>query len=283
MIQEIEPHIFDNSFCMKKASENDKVLIYLKNKVLLKKENNKIYFPEFYQIEEYIGDIYEKAEYCFSVDMVGYYLYRNLEIKEFEGFKFYDIKILRESKPKENAFIAITGSQIYRWKENRKFCGKCGGEMENSICERALICKKCGQIEYPKISPAIIVAIINKDKLLVTRYANRSYTAYALVAGFVEIGETFEETVKREVMEEVGLRVKNITYYKSQPWAFSDSQMIGFFAELDGNDKITLDENELSEGKWIKFEEIQEAENEASIGQELMKVIKNGEYKKYLK
>ena len=87
--------------------------------------------------------------------------------------------------------------------------------------ERMMQCPKCGLMEFPKICPAVIIGVIDGDRILMSKYAGREYKKYALLAGFTEIGETLEETVSREVMEEVGLKVKNITYYKNQPWAFS--------------------------------------------------------------
>lgn len=143
---------------------------------------------------------------------------------------------IRAMEPMHQAFAAITAVQLWRWRQSRQFCGRCGAKTEDSKIERALVCPVCGQTEYPKISPAVIVAITNGDKLLMSRYRvnHSTYRGYALIAGFVEIGETFEETVRREVMEEVGLKVKNIRYFKSQPWAFTDTEMIGFLQNWMG-------------------------------------------------
>ena len=99
---------------------------------------------------------------------------------------------------------------------------------------------------FPKIAPAVIVGVTHGDKILMTKYAGREYKRYALIAGFTEIGETAEETVKREVMEEVGLTVKNIRYYKSQPWGFDSNLLLGYFCELAEEEEIHLDEEELS-------------------------------------
>ena len=92
-------------------------------------------------------------------------------------------------------------------------------------------------MEFPKISPAVIIGLTHKNRLLLSKYAGRTYKKYALLAGYTEIGETVEETVSREVMEEVGLPVKNIRYYKSQPWPFSSTVLMGFFCDLDGDDE----------------------------------------------
>ena len=102
----------------------------------------------------------------------------------------------------------ITGSQIYRWRESRRSLRLLRGKMAPGEKERSMVCSACGHTEYPKISPAVIVAIRNGDRLLMSRYARGAYRHYALIAGYLEIGETFEDCVKREVMEEVGLKVK---------------------------------------------------------------------------
>ena len=136
-------------------------------------------------------------------------------------------------------------------------------------------------IEYPKICPAVITAVRNGNKLLLSKYAGREYVHYALIAGFTEIGETIEETVKREVMEEVGLKVKNLHFYKSQPWSFSGTLLFGFFCDLDGEDTISLDEEELSMAVWMERENIPDDPEQISLTREMMTVFKNGEDKKY--
>ena len=109
-----------------------------------------------------------------------------------------------------------------------------------------------------------------------SKYAGRAYKNYALIAGFTEIGETVEQTVAREVMEEVGLKVKNIRYYKSQPWAFTDTLLMGFYCDLDGSDAIRLDENELAVAEWFTREEIPEPVSQESLTNEMILRFKNG-------
>ena len=117
----------------------------------------------------------------------------------------------------------------------------------------------------------------NGDKILMSKYAGRAYKKYALLAGFTEIGETVEQTVAREVMEEVGLKVKNIRYYKSQPWAFSDTLLMGFYCDLDGDDTIILDQNELALAEWFSREDIPEVTSMESLTNEMIIRFKNGE------
>lgn len=122
----------------------------------------------------------------------------------------------------------------------------------------------------------MIVGVINDDCLLVTRY-RQGFTLSALIAGFTEIGETLEETVAREVMEEVGLRVKNIRYYKSQPWGIAEDLLAGFYCDLDGEATIHLEENELKEAAWLRPEEIVLHSQDYSLTNEMMSRFKAGE------
>lgn len=125
----------------------------------------------------------------------------------------------------------------------------------------------------------MIVAVVDKEKerLLLTRYAGRKGGNYALIAGFSEVGETLEETARREVMEEVGLKIRNLRYYASQPWSFSDTLLAGFYAELDGSDEIQLEREELSEGVWLSREEIPVQDTSISLTGTMIERFRNGE------
>ncbi len=125
--------------------------------------------------------------------------------------------------------------------------------------------------------PAVIVGVTDGNRILMSKYAGRSYKKYALLAGFTEIGETVEETVAREVMEEVGLKVKNIRYYKSQPWAFSDTLLMGFYCDLDGDGEVTLDEEELALAEWFERDEIPVEPSRDSLTNEMIVKFKQGE------
>ena len=274
MIQEI-PYKYDPAYKDKKPELTDYLLHYEYNKVMLLKEKEGYVIPTFQDLlsEE---DCREKAYYLFSIGERGYYLVDDLKVPEFGSYRLEGMQIFRELEPGYQAFAGITGSQIYRWRESRRFCGCCGAKMRAGTTERSMVCTDCGHTEYPKICPAVIVAIRNGDKLLMSRYARGTYRRYALIAGYVEVGETFEECVRREVMEEVGLKVKNIRYYKSQPWAFSDTVMIGFTAELDGDDTIRLQKEELSEAGWYTRDQVEDYSPCISVGHEMMKAFKYG-------
>ncbi len=282
MIQDIHPHRFNRDFAIKDAGSEDIAMYFLKNEVLLIRKDiegkERLTFPTFKDLEAAGYDLKEKGEYLFAIDDQDFYLIRTEdEVKLIDSFEMKPTVFFREMKPQYMAFAGITAKQINNWKISRAYCGRCGTKTIGSTTERAIVCPKCGMIEYPKISPAIIVAVTDGNRLLMTKYSatRGGYSKYALVAGFVEIGETFEQTVSREVMEEVGLKIKNIRYYKSQPWAFSETEMIGFFAELDGDDTITLDTEELAEGVWFEREDIPQNPSTMSIGQEMIELFRN--------
>ena len=124
-----------------------------------------------------------------------------------------------------------------------------------------------------RIGTAVIVGVINGDKLLLTKYRT-GFKYNALIAGFTEIGETVEETVKREVMEEAGIKVNNIRYYKSQPWGSANDILLGFFCDVKGNDEISMDTNELKYADWVQRDEIILQPGEFSLTNEMMKLFK---------
>ena len=280
MIQEIYPKVFYPEFRNKKATNKKSFVLHFEyNKVMLIKDalTGEIRLPRFEDLEEDYENIYEKSYYVNAVDDEEFYLVDDIQVPEFGGFYMEGMQVLREFSPQYQAFATISASQVYRWMKSRNYCGYCGTVTEKSNTERALICPKCKNIEYPKISPAIIVAIRDGNRLLLTKNAKGTYKFYALVAGFVEVGESLEDAVRREVMEEVGLKVKNIQSYKSQPWSFSDSLMLAFIADLDGDDKITIQEEELSEARWFEREDVPVLPYHISVGHELIQKFRDGE------
>ena len=139
-----------------------------------------------------------------------------------------------------------------------------------------MYCPSCGRQEYPVLMPSVIVGITNGDKIICSKYEGRSFKQYALIAGFAEIGETIEETVHREVMEEVGLKVKNLRYYKSQPWSFSGTLLFGFFCDIDGDDTLTVDHEELSIAQWFERDKIIGQDTDSSLTNEMMMAFAAG-------
>ena len=278
MIQDIGAGRFHNEYRACTPQPGDRILCYQNRNVLGRYEAGQLTFLTY---EEAGGQMEDTFRYLFSIDGVAYFL---PEAEAFgadamqrlpEGVGWQPLELFRTARPREAAFAAVTGFQLAEWYRTRRYCPQCGHRMVHDDIERMMHCTSCGLMEYPKICPAVIVGVTKGDEMLLTRYAGRSYKKYALIAGFAEVGETIEETVHREVMEEVGLPVKNIRYYKSQPWPPSSSLLFGFFCELDGSNDIKLDDHELESAEWIDRDQLPRDED-YSLTRDMMQVLRDG-------
>lgn len=279
MIQDIAPHHYNNAYQPERKPQPDSCLFFSQDhQILIRKTGEQTFdFPHFSDFEQANPDLYLDATYLFSIDEQEFFLPSHFNDWNKNGFILENIQFFRSAQPKHLAFAAITGHQIASWYQSRHFCGHCGAPLRKHEKERMMFCDSCGQMEYPKISPGVIIAVTDGNRLLLSKYNGRTYKKYALLAGFTEVGETFEETVKREVMEEVGLKVKNIRYYKSQPWSYSDTILAGFFCDLAEPDEIHLDHDELSLAQWFEREDIPiEDESRFSLTQDMICYFKEG-------
>jgi len=267
MLQDISPKKLDNHYSCDIKPDSDSIIFCFHGSEVVADENSDSIFPVFSDF----GEPFETV-YLFSVGKAKYFLaYGETPVPD--GFSLIDIKKLRYSEKveQESVFELFTAYHLSQWYNSSRFCGVCGMTTELYRKERAVRCTGCGKIIYPRLNPAVIVGVTNGDKLLITRYAeNRGVSYDALVAGFTEIGETLEETVSREVMEEVGLKVKNIRYYKSQPWGFSGGILAGFYCDVEGNDEIRLDRSELSSAVWTERQNINGQPDDYSLTNEMM-------------
>ena len=270
MIQDIFPSRLDNSFRHTAPTPESTAFVFRKDSLLCAydAEAGTLRLPR-------IGDLSPEGEYTylFSIDEQTYFLAE----EGADGFEFRPMQEVRRFHVDDHKimFAVFTAYHLWKWYSVNRFCGACGKATEHSRSERALVCPECGNTIYPRINPAVIIGVTNGDRLLITRY-RRGYVHNALVAGFTEIGETVEETVSREVMEEAGLRVKNIRYYKSQPWGMASDLLMGFFCEVDGDTEIHMDESELKYAAWLSPEEIELQPNNYSLTNEMMRLFKEG-------
>ncbi len=211
----------------------------------------------------------------FRVGGDTYYLLEDEASALPEGLQPLSRRVLRSAMPQDRAFAAMTGMHLAHWYAHSRYCGKCGAAMRKSDAERAMVCPACGNTVYPAIAPAVIIGVVKNGRILVSRYANRGYIGLALLAGFCEIGETPEDTVRREVMEEVGLRVTRTVYAGSQPWGFDRDLLLGYYCEVEDGE-IHADPGELKEAWWMPREEIGPLSDSASLTFHLMARYRDG-------
>ena len=283
MIQDIFPHRLDNHFRPDAMARPDDPVMAWNGKAFLAAADfsaQSLAYPK-------VSDLRERPDglvYLFTIDDTGYYLLRcgadadpQKLLDDPAGYAFHTLQDLRRDRlePRLNVFAAFTAYHLADWYDANRYCGWCGAKSEYDKAERAMRCPVCGKVEYPRINPACIIGVTDGDRLLIIRY-RIGYGGGALVAGFTEIGETLEETVAREVMEEVGLKVKNIRYYKSQPWGIAADILTGFFCDLDGDDAIRIDENELKFAEWVRREDIEPQKLDYSLTGEMMQLFRNG-------
>jgi NAD+ diphosphatase len=173
----------------------------------------------------------------------------------------------------DDAVFGVAGRavQIVEWAATHRFCGRCATPTERAPGERSMRCASCGLSAYPRIAPAIIVLVRKGDLALLAHGARFPAPFYSTLAGFVEPGETLEETLAREVREEVGVEVTGIRYFGSQSWPFPNSLMLGFFATWAGGE-IVCEPSEIIDAKWFAHDELPMIPPPQSISRQLIDV-----------
>ena len=277
LFQDLDGLVYDNAFRFDAPKPEDRALVFQGDAVLASLRDGCLTLPQ-------IGGLGKTGEsgsscpfsfrYAFTLGSERYFLADGGGAVSPESL--ISSREYRNLGPKQMVFACAVGESLHRWYQSNRFCGRCGADMRDSETERARVCPDCGLTLYPKICPAVIVAVTDGDRLLLTKYQGRAFKRYALVAGFNEIGESIEDTVRREVREETGLHVKNLRFYKSQPWVFTDSLLMGFYCDLDGSDQITLQTDELSEGGWFHRAELPADHSVISLTGEMIERFRTG-------
>lgn len=186
-----------------------------------------------------------------------------------DGFEYVHLRGLFGRIPDELLWLGGRAYQILEWDRTTQFCGVCGTATERDPAERAKQCPNCGFRQYPRVTPAMIVAVVREDRLLLAQSVRYRGNMHSVLAGFVEPGETLEECVHREVYEEVKVRVKNLQYYASQSWPFPHSLMVAFTADY-ASGEIEVDESEIRHAYWCKAGELPEIPNKMSVSRRLI-------------
>jgi NAD+ diphosphatase len=186
-----------------------------------------------------------------------------------EGWVVAGVRDLYGRIPDEDVAVASFAVRIIGAAKTSRFCGRCGHETVPVLAERAKRCPVCGLVTYPRISPAIIVLIARGEEILLARSSRFPAGMHSLIAGFVDPGETLEHAVRREVGEEVGITVKNVRYFASEPWPFPDSLMIAFVADY-ATGEIAIDNNEIVAAGWFGRDNLPELPKKLSISRALI-------------
>lgn len=240
------------------------------NKLLVRQVGNRYEIPTAIDLvpirTQYLGQLGDRS--CFSAELAK-------DTIPPEGFALLGLRDLYGNLNEEEFAIAGRAVQIVEWDRTHQFCGHCATPMTQLPNERAKRCPKCGLVNYPRLSPAMIVLVSRDEEILLARAHRFPTGMYSVLAGFVEPGESLEETVVREVREEVGVEVKNIRYFGSQPWPFPNSLMIGFMAEYAGG-SIALEEKEIADAKWFHKNSLPPIPPRISIARKLIDAFVEG-------
>ena len=276
--------IYDNHYVERTPTASDAVLSFHGESLLMHRVDDDVTLPTYAQCG--LGE--SALTFLFDIDGVGYYLahedpvparatqHTGIDAGQVDyteanaSFEYEPLGFYRWIRPRETRFAIEVASQLAAWYRDNRYCGRCATATQPDHRERMLRCPTCGNSIYPRINPGVIVGVIDGERLLLTKYAGRGFTSWALVAGFTEIGESLEQTVAREVLEETGVHVKNIRYFGNQPWPRSSSLLVGYFADLDGSTDVKLDDQELACAEWVHWTEVPHDPDDYSLTRTMM-------------
>lgn len=280
MLQDLSFGRLENEFRTISPAATDTALCFQGDRILLQRApDNTLCLPTCEQVSQWrhlhnwCSWEQDSFRYAFRMQDQNFFLWMGEAGTGDTPFSYESVRQLRQLVSKEICFAIMTGWHLFSWYRANRFCGRCGTPTVHDHLERMVRCPSCGNLIFPKICPAVIVAVTDGDRLLLSKYAGRSYTRYALIAGYTEIGETIEQTVHREVMEEVGLKVKNLRYYKSQPWGVDGNVLMGFYCDLDGSDTIHLDRTELALAEWHHRSSLPAEDDGISLTREMIRIF----------
>ena len=249
---------------------------FRKRRLLVVKNGDQVALPKMKDISslgleeirrQYLGELDGQA--CISVEL-------DESSDAPDGYELMPLRSVYQRIPEELFWIAGRAVQIVDWDRTRQYCGRCGAHTNDKLRERAKECPQCGLVSYPRIAPAIIVLIEKDGKLLLARAHRHPPGFYSVLAGFVEPGETLEEAVAREISEEVGIEVRDITYFGSQPWPYPNSLMVAFTCKYHSGE-IVLEEEELEDAGWYSPDNLPPVPPRISIARQLIEWFRTKE------
>lgn len=218
----------------------------------------------------FFGTIGERA--CYAFNLPAAFTPDECDVCAGDGYGVHKFVPLRRYIAELDVLISPAAgyaSHLLHWDSNSRFCGRCGGENRWHDGEFAKECSACRNVQFPRISPAIIILIKKDDKILLAHNRRFPEGRYSVLAGFMEIGETIEQTAAREVYEECGIRIRNIEYASSQSWPFPDSLMIGLTAEWESGE-IVPDGHEIMHADWYSPDNFPSIPGHGTIARKLI-------------
>ena len=210
--------------------------------------------------EHYLGTFGET--HCFAAEIA-------MESEDPPGWGWIGLRSLFGAMDDDLFALAGRAAQLLEWERTHQYCGSCGTKTVRRKEERARECPSCATISYPRVTPAVMALVRDGNRILLARSRNFRRGSFSVLAGFLEPGETLEQCVAREVFEEVGLQVKNIRYFASQPWPFPHQMMIAFFADYAGGE-ICVDHTELEQANWFETDKLPPIPSKMSIARRLI-------------
>lgn len=233
--------------------------------IILKENGNLPDEQDFTKIKKKCENRECFEESCYEMKVLGLKSKENLP----NGYKILQLREYYANHSEEENFTAFRAKGLLEWRANTKFCEACGSSLQEKYFPSVKECSKCKKEYYPHLSPCIIVAIQKEGKVLLARHTYRNQDIFACIAGFMESGESAEHAVQREIFEETGLKVKNITYRGSQSWPFPQQLMLGFTAEYESGE-IRLQQEEIAEVEWFDPKNIPAGPKQGSIAYKLI-------------
>lgn len=212
---------------------------------------------------QYLGTLDGRA--VFSAELAA-------EAEPEGGFAVEGLRALHGRLDDELFWLAARAAQIVDWDRDHQFCSRCGGATEDHPTDRAKRCPRCALVQYPRLAPAAIVLVERGDEMLLARSPHFAPGVYSTLAGFVETGESLEETVAREIREEVGVEVRDVRYFGSQPWPFPHSLMVGFRADWAAGE-LVWDGQEIEDAGWFRWDRPPALPSKASIARSLIEAF----------
>lgn len=260
-------------------TESDNYFIFSGNHLLVLEKGESAQLPQLTHLDElpflseldisslYLGAMQgSQTIHCFALEVP-----KNTSVPD--NMTFVNLRQLYRRLSDDELALAGRALQMVDWDRTHQFCSRCGSPVQSKENEHVKLCPNCNYAMYPRLAPAIIVRVQreseNGREILLARGPHYPSGWYSVLAGFVEPGENLETCVAREVFEEVGIRIKNIQYFGSQPWPFPHSLMLGFTADYESGE-LTLQEEEIEEAKWFRPDNMPKIPPRMSISRHLI-------------